>query len=77
MSQTLHAIPAATVTHTIAVIHGDVTSDIAVLPRPHHRRPHRPDVRNDADVAVFGRRDPRATRSVRHRTQRDGAASPD
>ena len=30
MSQTLHAIPAATVTHTIAVIHGDVTSDIAV-----------------------------------------------
>ena len=30
MSQTLHVIPAATVTHTIAVIHGDVTSDIAV-----------------------------------------------
>ncbi|MDT5006792.1 MAG: hypothetical protein QOJ24_3968 [Mycobacterium sp.] len=30
MSQTLHAIPAATVTHTTAVIHVDVTSDIAV-----------------------------------------------
>ena len=30
MSQTLHVIPAATVTHTVAVIHGDVTSDIAV-----------------------------------------------
>jgi hypothetical protein len=30
MSQTLHVIPAATVTHTTAVIHGEVTSDIAV-----------------------------------------------
>src|ERR1700761_3710907 len=30
MSQTLHAIPTATVTHTIAVIHGDISSDIAV-----------------------------------------------
>ena len=34
MSHTLHAIPAATVTHTTAVIHGEVTSDIAV----HHAR---------------------------------------
>lgn len=34
MSDTLHAIPAATVTHTTVVIHGDVTSDIAV----HHAR---------------------------------------
>jgi hypothetical protein len=30
MSQTLNVIPAATVTHTTAVIHGEVTSDIAV-----------------------------------------------
>src|SRR6478609_4274646 len=30
MSQSLHSIPAATVTHTIAVIHGEITSDIAV-----------------------------------------------
>jgi hypothetical protein len=35
MSQyTLHAIPAATVTHTIAVICGDIASDITV----HHAR---------------------------------------
>jgi len=34
MTQTLHVIPAATVTHTIAVIHGEITSDIAV----HHAR---------------------------------------
>jgi hypothetical protein len=34
MTQTLHAIPAATVTHTIAVIYGDITSDITV----HHAR---------------------------------------
>jgi hypothetical protein len=30
MSQTLHAIPAATVTHTTAVIHGEISSDVAV-----------------------------------------------
>lgn len=35
MTQTLHAIPAATVTHTIAVIHGEITSDITV----HHAPP--------------------------------------
>jgi hypothetical protein len=34
MTQTLHMIPAATVTHTIAVIYGDITSDINV----HHAR---------------------------------------
>ena len=34
MSQTLHVIPAATVTHTVAVIYGDITSDITV----HHAR---------------------------------------
>jgi hypothetical protein len=34
MTQTLHTIPAATVTHTIAVIYGDITSDITV----HHAR---------------------------------------
>jgi hypothetical protein len=34
MSQALQSIPAATVTHTTAVIHGEVTSDIAV----HHAR---------------------------------------
>jgi hypothetical protein len=34
MTQTLHVIPAATVTHTIAVIYGDITSDITV----HHAR---------------------------------------
>src|ERR1700724_2066176 len=34
MTQTLHVIPAATVTHTIAVIHGDIISDITV----HHAR---------------------------------------
>jgi hypothetical protein len=34
MTQTLHVIPAATVTHTVAVIHGDITSDITV----HHAR---------------------------------------
>ncbi len=35
MSQTtLHTIPAATITHTIAVIHGEIASDIAV----HHAR---------------------------------------
>ena len=30
MTQTLHVIPAATVTHTIAVIYGDIISDITV-----------------------------------------------
>jgi hypothetical protein len=30
MSHTLHTIAAATVTHTTAVIHGEITSDIAV-----------------------------------------------
>jgi hypothetical protein len=34
MTQTLHVIPAATVTYTIAVIYGDITSDITV----HHAR---------------------------------------
>ncbi len=34
MSQTLHVIPPATVTHTVAVIYGDITSDITV----HHAR---------------------------------------
>jgi hypothetical protein len=34
MTQTLHTIPSATVTHTIAVIYGDITSDITV----HHAR---------------------------------------
>jgi hypothetical protein len=34
MTQTLHVIPAATVTHTIAVLYGDITSDITV----HHAR---------------------------------------
>ncbi|HYR17766.1 MAG TPA: hypothetical protein VEQ67_26645 [Mycobacterium sp.] len=34
MTQTLHVIPAATVTHTVAVIYGDITSDITV----HHAR---------------------------------------
>ena len=34
MIQTLHTIPAATVTHTIAVIYGDITSDVTV----HHAR---------------------------------------
>src|SRR5882757_10343600 len=34
MTQTLHTIPAATVTHTIAVICGDIISDITV----HHAR---------------------------------------
>jgi hypothetical protein len=34
MTRTLHMIPAATVTHTIAVIYGDITSDITV----HHAR---------------------------------------
>jgi len=34
MTQTLHVIPAATVTHTIAVIYGEITSDITV----HHAR---------------------------------------
>jgi hypothetical protein len=34
MTQTLHAIPAATITHTTAVIYGDIISDITV----HHAR---------------------------------------
>jgi hypothetical protein len=34
MTQTLHTIPAATITHTTAVICGEITSDVAV----HHAR---------------------------------------
>jgi hypothetical protein len=34
MTQTLHVIPAATITHTTAVIYGEITSDITV----HHAR---------------------------------------
>src|SRR5262245_41420606 len=34
MSQSLHVIPAATVTHTVAVIYGEIASHIAVYHAP-------------------------------------------
>ncbi|MBE1551887.1 hypothetical protein GGC64_005974 [Mycobacterium sp. OAS707] len=34
MTQTLHTVPAATITHTIAVIRGEITTDVTV----HHAR---------------------------------------